>query len=160
MTGEHLLSTVYPHRFLRVLGLTLLVLCLGLTFGIVVGSGASVLEVGLVTLLLLPVLLVGWHLMSVPVRVCLVAEDVVVAYWPTTTRIPRATITEVLPRDQVDGYGFGYGYRWEGRGRRAVRLGGPMVTIVHDGGRLGVSVQDPDTVVSALTPEPPRSARP
>lgn len=95
--------------------------------------------------------LTGLQLALVGAGLQLTETEVRVMYRPLTIRIPRTDIVEVMPGDRVDGVGFGYGYRWEGRGRRAVRVGGPMVTVVYHGGRVGVSVDDTERVRAALT---------
>lgn len=84
-----------------------------------------------------------------PARLQLETAGVHVPYRSIRRFVPWSQVEEVIAGDQVNGVGFGYGWRWEGRARTAVRVGGPMVTVMHSGRRLGVSVPDPHEVLAA-----------
>lgn len=101
-------------------------------------------------LLLVGLVGLGWLVARGPVRVTVTSDEVRVGY-PLASRTIRITdVTDVGAGDHVDGVGYGWGVRWEGRGKWAYRVGGPMATLVHRRGRLGVSVADPHAFVEAV----------
>lgn len=141
-------STYPPPTRLRTLGFVIAAVGVGGVVPLLLDRPGAGMVVAVVVLGV-ALLAVGLHLALVPVQAQVTSEAVVVRYTPFSRTIPARDITEVLIGDRVDGYGFGYGIRLEGRGRWAYRLGAPMVTVVHRGGRIGVSVQDAEAFAAA-----------
>lgn len=140
-------SVVRPMKPLVVVGA--LVSTAGVVSGLLAASlgGWSIL-VGTFLLLLFGGL--GWLIARGPVTVTVTDSAVRVTYPLAGRTVPMADVTDVGVGDHVDGVGYGWGVRWEGRGKWAYRVGGPMATVVHRGGRLGVSVTDPHEFVEAV----------
>jgi hypothetical protein len=140
-------SVVRPMKPLVVVGA--LIATVGVVCALSIASlgGWSVL-VGLLTLLVLGGL--GWLVARGPVIVTVTDAAVRVTYPLAAKTVPMSDVTDVGVGDHVDGVGYGWGVRWEGRGKWAYRVGGPMATLVHRGGRLGVSVADPHEFVEAV----------
>ena len=86
-----------------------------------------------------------------PARLRVDDSGIHISYSPFRRSVPWSQLQDVLGGDQIGGAGWGYGWRWEGRGRTAVRVGGPMITIVHTGGRIGVSVPDQRKAAAAIS---------
>lgn len=140
-------SVVRPHRALVVVGAVLA--AVGVVTGLLVAApGGWSVAPGLLAVLGLGGL--GWLIARGPVTVTVTDAAIRVGYpfAPRTIRIED--VTDVGAGDHVDGVGYGYGVRWEGRGKWAYRVGGPMATVVHRRGRLGVSVEDPHEFVEAV----------
>lgn len=145
----HFEAVTKPALWLQVLGLFLAVSMVAVT-GVSWWRGEPDV-IGVVVLALSCVLVLAlsaWFALT-PVRTQIDGHGVAVSYWPFGRTIPWSSVSEVLEGDRVDGIGHGFGYRWEGKGRIAFRLGGPMITVMHDSGRLGVSVPDPDAALAA-----------
>ena len=140
-------SVVRPSTPLVVVGAA--VAAVGVLTGLLVAAmgGLSVLLCGLV---LVSLVLLGWLVARSPVRVTVTRDAVRVGYPLASRTIRISDVTDVGAGDHVDGVGYGWGVRWEGRGKWAYRVGGPMATLVHRGGRLGVSVADPHEFVEAV----------
>ncbi|MFW5471132.1 hypothetical protein ACOCJ4_13925 [Knoellia sp. CPCC 206435] len=140
-------SVVRPHRALVLLG--------ALVAGAGVVSGLLVASLGGWAVALGAVLLVGlvglaWLVARGPVTVTVTDRAIRVAYPLAPRTIAIEDVTDVGAGDHVDGVGWGWGLRWEGRGKWAYRVGGPMATVVHRRGRLGLSVEDPHEFVEAV----------
>lgn len=147
-------SVARPATWLRLIGVGIVLVMVGATaFGLPEGSGGAWARVVIVVVALL-VCAVGLHLALTPVRLSVDENGLTVQYWPSTRRLGWEQITQVQSGDRGHGIGYGFGYRWEGRGRVAIRLGGPMITITHTGGRLALSVTDADAVLAALADTP------
>lgn len=140
-------SVVRPSKPLVVVGAVTAVA--GVVCGLLVASlGGWAIALGLVTLLVLFGL--GWFIARGPVTVTVTDRAIHVGYAVAPRRIRMTDVTDVGAGDHVNGFGYGWGVRWEGRGKWAYRVGGPMATVVHRGGRLGVSVEDPHEFVEAV----------
>lgn len=140
-------SVVRPAGPLVVVGAV--VAAVGVLAGLLVASlGGWSVAVGLV--LLVGLVALGWLIARAPVTVTVTPAEVRVGYplGPRTIRI--VDVTDVGAGDHVNGAGYGWGLRWEGRGKWAYRVGGPMATVVHRRGRLGLSVTDPHEFVEAV----------
>lgn len=121
----------------------------GVVGGLLVAAlGGWAIVLGL--LLVLALVGLGWLIARGPVTVTVTDRAVAVGYPLASRSIPMADVTDVGAGDHVNGFGYGWGVRWEGKGKWAYRVGGPMATVVHRGGRLGVSVQDPHEFVEAI----------
>lgn len=145
--GARYRSVVHPATPLVVVGA--IVAVVGVVAGLLVASlGGWSLALGLLVILGLGGL--GWLIARGPVKVSVSSQAVVVTYPLAPRRIHMADITDVGAGDHVNGFGYGWGVRWEGKGKWAYRVGGPMATVVHRGGRLGLSVQDPHEFVEAV----------
>jgi len=121
----------------------------GVVGGLLVASlGGWAIALGLVFVLALVGL--GWLIARGPVTVTVTDRAVNVRYPLAPRTIQMANVTDVGAGDHVNGFGYGWGVRWEGKGKWAYRVGGPMATLVHSKGRLGVSVQDPHEFVEAV----------
>lgn len=140
-------SVARPVMPLVVLGAAVAVI--GVVSGLLVAStGRWAVAVGAV--LLVGLVLVGWAVARAAVRV-IVTDRVIRVTYPLAPRtISMTDVTDVGVGDHVNGVGYGWGVRWEGRGKWAYRVGGPMATVVHRGGRLGLSVEDPHAFVEAV----------
>lgn len=140
-------SVVRPSTPLVVVGA--LVAIVGVICGLAVAAlGGWSIALGLVLLVALVAL--GWLVARGPVTVTVTDRAIQVGYTFAPRRIRMSDVTDVGAGDHVNGVGYGWGVRWEGRGKWAYRVGGPMATVVHRGGRLGVSVQDPHEFVEAV----------
>lgn len=140
-------SVARPTTPLVVVGAVVAVV--GVVCGLLLASlGGWSVVLGLLSVVLLGVL--GWLVARGAVRVTVTRQSVHVTYplAPRTIRI--ADVLDVGAGDHVNGVGYGWGVRWEGRGKWAYRVGGPMATIVHRRGRLGLSVEDPHAFVEAV----------
>ena len=107
-------------------------------------------SVALGAAVLLALVGLGWLIARGPVTVTVTGEAVHVGYPLASRTIRIVDVTDVGAGDHVDGVGYGWGVRWEGRGKWAYRVGGPMATLVHRRGRLGLSVEDPHEFVEAV----------
>lgn len=126
-----------------------MVAIVGVVCGLLVASlGGWSVVVGLLCVVALAGL--GWLVARAPVTVTVTDLAINVTYPLAPRRIRMAEVTDVGAGDHVDGVGYGWGVRWEGKGKWAYRVGGPMATVVHRGGRLGVSVEDPHEFVEAV----------
>ena len=122
---------------------------IGVVCGLLVASlGGWSIPVGLACLLALVGL--GWVVARGAVTVTVTDGAINVTYPLARRRLRMADVTDVGVGDHVNGVGYGWGVRWEGRGKWAYRVGGPMATVVHRGGRLGLSVEDPHEFVEAV----------
>lgn len=140
-------SVVRPHQALVVIGAA--VAGVGVVTGLLVAStGGWEIALGVVVLALLVGL--GWLVARGPVTVTVTDHAIRVRYPLAPRTIAIEDVTDVGAGDHVDGIGWGHGLRWEGRGRWAYRVGGPMATVVHRRGRLGLSVEDPCAFVEAV----------
>ena len=140
-------SVVRPHRALGVVGAV--VAGVGVVTGLLVASlGGWAVALGLAVLVAL--VLLGWLVARGPVTVTVTDRAIRVAYPLAPRTIRMEDVTDVGAGDHVDGVGYGWGLRWEGRGKWAYRVGGPMATVVHRRGRLGISVEDPHEFVEAV----------
>ncbi|KGN36165.1 hypothetical protein [Knoellia subterranea] len=140
-------SVARPTKPLAVVGA--IVAVVGVVCGLLVASlGGWSVVLGLALLVLLGG--VGWVVARGAVIVTVTDRDIRVTYPLAARRIRMADVTDVGAGDHVNGVGYGWGVRWEGRGKWAYRVGGPMATVVHRGGRLGVSVEDPHEFVEAV----------
>lgn len=140
-------SVVRPHRALVLVGAA--VAGLGVVSGLLVAStGGGALALGLA--LVLGLVGLGWLVARGPVTVTVTERVIRVSYPLAPRTIRMEDVTDVGAGDHVDGHGYGWGLRWEGRGRWAYRVGGPMATVVHRRGRLGLSVEDPHEFVEAV----------
>lgn len=140
-------SVVRPHRALVVVGAVLA--AVGVVTGLLVaGAGGWAVAAGLLVVLGLGGL--GWIVARGPVTVTVTDATIRVRYPFASRTIRIEDVTDVGAGDHVDGVGHGYGVRWEGHGKWAYRVGGPMATVVHRQGRLGVSVEDPHAFVEAV----------
>jgi hypothetical protein len=140
-------SVVRPHRALVVVGGA--VAAVGVVSGLLVASmGGWALALGLAVIVSLAGL--GWVVARGPVTVTVTDRAIRVSYPLSPRTIPMDDVTDVGAGDHVDGVGYGWGLRWEGRGKWAYRVGGPMATVVHRRGRLGLSVEDPHDFVEAV----------
>lgn len=144
-----------PARWLSAVGVALIVICVGCCVVVAFEMADATTGGGerTVLLLVLVVLLVaglaGVQLAATPLRVSVTPRELVATYWPIRTSVPLTQVTQVRTGDGA-GFGYGWGYRWEGRGARALRIGGPMATVEHGGGRLSLSVADPEQFVAAV----------
>ncbi|WP_404383631.1 hypothetical protein LL946_00350 [Knoellia locipacati] len=121
----------------------------GVLLGLLIASlGGWSIALGALVLLLLGTL--GWLVARGPVTVTVTRDEVRVGYPLASRTIRIGDVTDVGAGDHVDGLGYGWGVRWEGRGKWAYRVGGPMATLVHRRGRLGLSVADPHEFVEAV----------
>lgn len=140
-------SVAHPATPLVVVGA--IVAVVGVVTGLLVAAmGGWSVVIGLVLLLALVGL--GWLVARGPVTVTVTDGAVTVGYPLATRRVRMADVTDVGAGDHVNGFGYGWGVRWEGKGKWAYRVGGPMATVVHRSGRLGVSVEDPHAFVEAV----------
>ncbi|MFC7487022.1 hypothetical protein ACOCJ7_12350 [Knoellia sp. CPCC 206453] len=140
-------SVARPAKPLVVVGA--IVAAVGVLVGLVVAAmGGWSIALGLVVILALVGL--GWLVAKGPVTVTVTDRAVTVGYPVLSRRISMSDITDVGAGDHVNGFGHGWGVRWEGRGKWAYRVGGPMATVVHRRGRLGVSVDDAHEFVEAV----------
>lgn len=140
-------SVARPTKPLVVVGAVVAVI--GVLCGLLIASlGGWSIALGLAAVVLLGVL--GWLIARGAVRVTVTRQAVHVTY-PLARRTIRMTdVLDVGAGDHVNGVGYGWGVRWEGRGKWAYRVGGPMATLVHRRGRLGLSVDDPHAFVEAV----------
>lgn len=141
-------SVVRPSRPLVVVGAC--VAALGVLSGLLVASTGDGAPVVLGLVLLVGLVGLGWLVARGPVRVTVTRDEVRVSHPLASRTIRISDVTDVGAGDHVDGVGYGWGVRWEGRGKWAYRVGGPMATLVHRGGRLGLSVADPHEFVEAV----------
>ncbi|KGN39902.1 hypothetical protein [Knoellia aerolata] len=140
-------SVVRPHRVLVAVGAV--VAAVGVVSGLLVASlGGWAVALGLLVVLALVGL--GWLIARGPVTVVVTDRAIRVSYPLAPRTIRMDDVTDVGAGDHVDGVGWGWGLRWEGRGKWAYRVGGPMATVVHRRGRIGVSVEDPHEFVEAV----------
>jgi hypothetical protein len=140
-------SVVRPSTPLVVVGGV--VAAVGVLVGLLVASmGDWSVVLGAVVLVALVGL--GWLVARGPVTVTVTRDEVRVGYPLASRTIRIVDVTDVGAGDHVGGVGYGWGLRWEGRGKWAYRVGGPMATLVHRGGRLGLSVTDPHEFVEAV----------
>lgn len=140
-------SVVRPGRPLVVVGAV--VAGVGVVAGLLIASlGGWSVALGLGTIICLGAL--GWVIARGPVTVTVTPQEVRVGYPPASRTIRIVDVTDVGAGDHVNGFGHGWGVRWEGKGKWAYRVGGPMATVVHRGGRLGLSVSDPHEFVEAV----------
>ena len=140
-------SVAHPSTPLVVLGA--IIAAVGVVCGLLLASlGGWYIVVGVVCLLVLAGL--GWLVARGPVTVTVTDRAINVTYPLAPRRIRMADVTDVGAGDHVNGFGYGWGVRWEGKGKWAYRVGGPMATVVHRGGRLGLSVEDPHEFVEAV----------
>lgn len=140
-------SVVRPGRPLVVVGA--LVAVVGVVTGLLLAAlGGWSIALGLVAVVGLGLL--GWLIARGPVTVTVTPQEVRVGYPPASRTIRIVDVTDVGAGDHVNGVGYGWGVRWEGRGKWAYRVGGPMATVVHRRGRLGLSVSDPHEFVEAV----------
>lgn len=140
-------SVAHPGTPLVVVGA--IVAGVGVVTGLLIAAlGGRAIALGLVAVLAL--VGVGWLIARGPVTVTVTDGAVHVAHPLVSRRIRMIDVTDVGAGDHVNGFGHGWGVRWEGRGKWAYRVGGPMATVVHRGGRLGVSVEDPHEFVEAV----------
>ncbi|MFC7491918.1 MULTISPECIES: hypothetical protein [unclassified Knoellia] len=140
-------SVARPGRPLVVVGA--LVAAVGVVAGLLVAAlGGWSVALGLVVILVLVAL--GWLIARGTVTVSVTDRDIHVAHPLASRRIRMEDVTDVGAGDHVNGFGYGWGVRWEGRGKWAYRVGGPMATVVHRRGRLGVSLEDPHEFVEAV----------
>lgn len=122
---------------------------IGVIGGLAIASlGGWAIALGVVLVLVFVGL--GWLIARCPVTVTVTDGAVTVGYPLAPRRIRMVDVTDVGAGDHVNGFGYGWGVRWEGKGKWAYRVGGPMATVVHRRGRLGVSVQDPHEFVEAV----------
>ena len=140
-------SVVRPSTPLVVVGGV--VAAVGVLTGLLVAAMGGVAVV-LGAVVLVALVLLGWLVARGPVRVTVTRDAVRVGYPLASRTIRISDVTDVGAGDHVDGVGYGWGVRWEGRGKWAYRVGGPMATLVHKGGRLGLSVADPHEFVEAV----------
>jgi len=136
-----------PSRPLVVVGGVAALIGLGVGISIAAQGGLAVLGGVLVALAFGGV---GWLIARAPVRVTVTDDEIRVRYPLAPRTVAMADVTDVGAGDHVDGVGYGWGVRWEGRGKVAYRVGGPMATVVHRSGRLGLSVEDPHAFVEAV----------
>lgn len=146
-TGPLYRSVVRPSTSLVVVGSA--VAGVGVLTGLLVASLGG-WSIALGALVLLSLVALGWLVARAPVTVTVTRDDVRVGYPLASRTIRIGDVTDVGAGDHVDGVGYGWGVRWEGRGKWAYRVGGPMATLVHRGGRLGLSVEDPHEFVEAV----------
>jgi len=140
-------SVARPGRPLVVVGAVVAVV--GVVSGLLVATlGGWSVALGLGVILVLGGL--GWLIARGNVTVSVTDRDIHVAYPLASRRIAMEDVTDVGAGDHVNGFGYGWGVRWEGRGKWAYRVGGPMATVVHRRGRLGVSLEDPHEFVEAV----------
>lgn len=140
-------SVAKPSTPLVVVGA--IVAVIGVVGGLLVASlGGWSIALGLGCLLLLVGL--GWLVARGPVTVTVTDRAIHVTYPLAPRRIRMVDVTDVGAGDHVNGFGYGWGVRWEGKGKWAYRVGGPMATVVHRRGRLGLSVEDPHEFVEAV----------
>ncbi|KRE41837.1 hypothetical protein [Knoellia sp. Soil729] len=140
-------SVTSPSTPLVVVGAS--VAAVGVICGLSIASlGGWSVAVGLACLLVIGGL--GWIVARGPVTVTVTDRAIDVSYPLASRRVDMADVTDVGAGDHVNGFGYGWGVRWEGKGKWAYRVGGPMATVVHRGGRLGVSVEDPHDFVEAV----------
>lgn len=140
-------SVARPAKPLVVVGAV--VAAVGVLVGLLVsamGGWSTVLGIAVI----LALVGLGWLVARGPVTVTVTDRAVTVGYPVLSRRISMSDVTDVGAGDHVNGFGYGWGVRWEGRGKWAYRLGGPMATVVHRKGRLGVSVEDPHEFVEAV----------
>ncbi|GAA4107787.1 hypothetical protein GCM10022415_00080 [Knoellia locipacati] len=147
LSGPLYRSVVRPSTPLVVVGAV--VAAVGVLVGLLVASmGGWSLALGALALVALVGL--GWLIARGPVTVTVTRDEVRVGYPLASRTIRIGDVTDVGAGDHVGGVGYGWGLRWEGRGKWAYRVGGPMATLVHRGGRLGLSVADPHEFVEAV----------
>lgn len=140
-------SVAHPAKPLVVVGA--IVAVTGVVAGLLVAAlGGWAIALGLVLALTLVGL--GWLIARGPVTVTVTDRAVTVGYPLVPRTISMADVTDVGAGDHVNGFGHGWGVRWEGKGKWAYRVGGPMATVVHRSGRLGLSVEDPHEFVEAV----------
>lgn len=157
------LSQVSPHWVVRALGLVTCLALLGVVASLVLNpNGVPFAVLALIGVLALLGAAAGLCLALVKVTLEVTEWQVHVAYPPFTRVLNAEFITGARPGDRDDGVGFGYGIRWEGRGKIALRVGGPAVLIEHSRppGSTVVSVDDPERAVAAIRQAVESAARP
>ncbi|KGN30143.1 hypothetical protein N802_09730 [Knoellia sinensis KCTC 19936] len=140
-------SVVTPSAPLVVTGAV--VAAIGVVTGLVIASMGG-WSIGLGALVLLSLMGLGWLIARAAVTVTVTDSAIHVHYTLSSRTVAMSDVTDVGAGDHVNGVGYGWGMRWEGRGKWAYRVGGPMATVVHRSGRLGVSVEDPHEFVEAV----------
>lgn len=141
--------TARPARGVKALAAGIVVLMTTVVGGALLAGGWDPVAGAVLGLVALLVALVAGGLAFSPARLQIDDAGVEVRYFPFRHSVPWSRIEQVVPGDRVDGVGWGVGWRWEGQGRIAVRVGGPMITVIHAGGRLGVSAPDQAAALAA-----------
>lgn len=155
-------SQVAPHWAVRALGLVVCLALLGFVASLVLNRGVPFAVIAVMGVLGLLGAAAGLCLALVKVTLEVTEWEVLIAYPPFTRVLNAEFITDARPGDRDDGVGFGYGIRWEGRGKIALRVGGPAVLIEHSRppGSIVVSVDDPERAVAAIRQAVESAGRP